>query len=199
MDLIPPAGEQFSHVALGYNFGCGIRVGDGSVLCWGDPATDEAECNGAPPVGQVDAPSGSFTAISSESHASCALDAAGVATCWGAGEPGADPSAICNGEPYNFGQSSPPPDSFRSVSVHFNHTCGIRIDGTVACWGAGTTDTCTVDTDWNCRQSMAPPGVFEQVVTGLNHSCAITSDRKVQCWGYDPPGEGRITPPAEFL
>ena len=33
------------------------------------------------------------------------------------------------------GQATPPAGSFVSVSAGWGHTCGLRSDGSVACWG----------------------------------------------------------------
>ena len=34
-----------------------------------------------------------------------------------------------------FGQSTPPSDTFIRVSASNSHTCGVRTDNTVSCWG----------------------------------------------------------------
>ena len=52
------------------------------------------------------------------------------------------------------------------------HSCGIRSDDTVVCWGrngSGETD--------------APAGSFKTVSAGSNHSCGIRSNDTIVCWG----------------
>jgi hypothetical protein len=193
--LTVPAGETFSVLSVGAYFACGIRVQTGSILCWGYPGSDSCDWE-APMTGQLDAPTGEFVSLSSGRFSSCAIEKRGDVRCWGAGEPTDDPNLACSDNLQNFGQSIPPDGAFRSLSVGANHTCGVKTDGTVACWGAGTTDECQ-DIGDNCRQSRPPTGAFEQVTVGNYHSCAITAERKVQCWGY--PSEGRLVPPPEFL
>ena len=38
----------------------------------------------------------------------------------------------------SIGQATPPAGSFVSVSAGQDHTCGVRSDGSVACWGLYT-------------------------------------------------------------
>ena len=91
--------------------------------------------------------------------------------------------------------AAPPAESFESIAVGDSHACGIRANGTVACWGAGTTDECGGSI---CRQARPPPGVFEQVTAGVFHTCAMRADRTVECWGWNGDGtelSGITTPP----
>ena len=62
------------------------------------------------------------------------------------------------------------------------HTCGIRTNGTIACWGV------------NDESEASPlPGAFTSVVVGDNFSCGLRPDGTAECWGYN---DGRTTPPA---
>jgi len=198
-DLTPPSGDLFARVSVGNNFACGILKTNGNILCWGNEGEAGPNCRDIPATGQLEPPPGAFVALHSGVFASCAIDSAGNLACWGAGEATDDTQATCNGVQYNHGQAAAAGGQFRSVRVSFNHACGVKLDGSVACWGAGTTDECTLDVNWNCRQSRPPPGAFEQVAVGLTHSCAMTAERKVQCWGNNgaEPG-GRTEPPAVF-
>ena len=201
LGLSVPAGASVDQFSIGYQFVCGIRKADSSILCWGDGGDPTCSlATGIPAVGQLVPPSGAFTRISSGIYSSCALDAVGGVSCWGAGKSGTDPALECQGQRYNFGQSASPKGAFRAIAVGQNHTCGIKTDGTLACWGAGTADTDCPGDSVDCRQSRPPAGSFVQVSVGRVHSCAITADRKVKCWGYPGAGagDGRLTPPVEF-
>ncbi len=100
------------------------------------------------------------------------------------------------------------------------HTCGIRADNTVACWGsnssgqsdapgggfravtAGSLHTCGLGGDgavscWGSNASGqidAPPGAFLAVSAGTAHSCGVRADRAVVCWGHN--GFGQIDAPS---
>ena len=77
--------------------------------------------------------------------------------------------------------------SFAAVSTGGHHTCGVKTDGSITCWGNNYSG-----------QSTPPDGSFISVSAGGDHSCAIETNSSVQCWGND--SDGRSTPPdASFL
>ena len=76
-----------------------------------------------------------------------------------------------------------PAGEFASVSAGGWHTCGVKGDGTVACWG------------WNVKGQATPPtGEFASVSAGGEHTCGLKRDGSVACWGDDRYGQ--TTPPA---
>ena len=93
--------------------------------------------------------------------------------CWGVGEDGQVGSCstdeIC-------GQAAPPAGTFRQIDAGSLHSCGLRLDGTVECWGAN-----------DYGQSDAPTGTFEQVAAGTWCSCGIRPCGAVECWGQECP------------
>ena len=72
---------------------------------------------------------------------------------------------------------------FNAVSAGEKHTCGVRSDGSITCWG-----------DNEVGQASSPAGSFVSVSAGRFHSCGVRSDGSVACWGDDR--YGRATPPA---
>ena len=82
-----------------------------------------------------------------------------------------------------------PPDQAATSSTVVNvvsagglHTCVIRSDGTVGCWGFS-----------HQGQIDPPSGRYTSVVAGWSHTCAIRTDGSLACWGDDSSGQG--TPP----
>ena len=68
----------------------------------------------------------------------------------------------------------PSTTAFTAVSAGADHSCGVRVDGSVACWGSNYEGE--VD---------APGGAFSVVSAGGSHSCGVRVDGTVACWGYE--------------
>ena len=69
----------------------------------------------------------------------------------------------------------PPEDAtpgFTAISAGGLHTCAIRTNGEIACWG------------WNeYGQTDAPDGSFRAVSTGHWHTCGLRETGAIECWG----------------
>ena len=73
------------------------------------------------------------------------------------------------------------------ISLGYQHSCALRPNGTVVCWGFGANGQLDV-----------PSGLLAiEVSAGGNHSCAIRTDATVLCWGNG--GQGQATPPEGLL
>ena len=65
-----------------------------------------------------------------------------------------------------------PAGTYTAVAAGGFHTCALRADGTIACWGSN--DEAQVE---------APAGVYVAVSAGGFHSCALGADNAIICWG----------------
>jgi len=79
------------------------------------------------------------------------------------------------------------------VAVGGYHTCAIRIDGHVLCWGRNSDgQTGNGSTTTPVVRPEEVQGINNTVVaiaTGGYHSCAITLGSKVMCWGLNSDGQ----------
>ena len=86
--------------------------------------------------------------------------------------------------PSGPGNSEP----FSELDAGSAHTCALRADKTVACWGANQDD------QYNQGQTEAPPGTFEAISAGTYHSCGVRTDGSIECWG--DYRRGQTSPPS---
>ena len=104
----------------------------------------------------------------------------------------ADPTALPTVEPAHpapTGTDSVAGPRYSAVSAGDFHTCALRIDGTLACWGSH---------DGGTRRPSPPAGKFTQVSAGHAHTCGLRADGTVACWGANYAGQtsapaGRFT------
>ena len=82
------------------------------------------------------------------------------------------------GETDAVGGQGPPdapsasPTAFSSISVGYDHACGLLTSGKIVCWGKN---------DWG--QATPPDLAFKAVSAGRVASCGIRADDTVVCWG----------------
>lgn len=129
----PPEGERFASVSAASVHACGLRL-DGRVACWG---IDTA--------GQLSPPEdGPFAAIAAGGLHTCGLRENGSAVCWGYDLEKLAESDLsargANGSVLDFlfdtERSDPPAgDRFTALTAGSAHTCGLREDGGISCWG----------------------------------------------------------------
>ena len=62
--------------------------------------------------------------------------------------------------------------NFTDVSAGYDHSCGLRSDGTVLCWGDGRNG-----------ETEPPEGTFTEVSAGDGYTRGIKTDGSVACWG----------------
>ncbi|MEZ4247715.1 MAG: hypothetical protein R3B99_05695 [Polyangiales bacterium] len=159
---------------------CGVTT-DGSVVCAGFDRMTRL-----PP-----APPGPFTSLAVGRRRVCGLRADHTVSCWGGADDfgtrtmaevivsegfacgrSLDDELVCVGEGYR-GQTRAPEGRFVDVGAGTTHTCAVKQDGGLVCWG---------DFDG----STIPSGRFTRVVSGRSRSCAIGADRALRCFGAEP-------------
>ena len=103
-----------------------------------------------------------------------------------------------------------------SISAGLSHTCAIKTDGTVQCWGQSTVpndlgpvssisagfgaNTCAVKADGTAQflalnsaaTVPADLGIVSSISAGYDHFCAVKTDGSIQCWGSDVSGESTV-------
>ena len=121
---------------------------------------------------------------------SCGIIEDGSLVCWGFGTDPGPPDPNVLGTPVGgirrpeYDQARPPLGTdFISVSAGWSHSCALRGDGTVVCWGLGSVLGGESEGSGDFNQAVPPDELFTSVTVGYDHTCGIKVDGKVACWG----------------
>jgi alpha-tubulin suppressor-like RCC1 family protein len=184
--------RRHTRLATGAGHVCTV-LDDGTVRCWGNN-TDGQMGNGnnqssSLPV-QV---SGVFhvTSLVAGTHHTCALQAEGIVWCWGLNIYG----QLGNG--VTGGTSTIPVvvnglGNVVSIAAGLAHTCAVRLDGTVWCWGLnslGQLGTGVASITSNPTPIQANVVGAISAVSGDFHTCALLAGGTVKCWGRGNNGQ----------
>jgi alpha-tubulin suppressor-like RCC1 family protein len=85
-----------------------------------------------------------------------------------------------------------PTGEWAMVSAGREFTCGIRLDGSLACWGEEGFKGLDIDDNTDAGQVSDAPteGEWTWVATGDATACAVRAgDGSIECWGYSGGGE----------
>jgi len=197
-----PGVDHVSQVAAGGNFSCAL-LNNGTVTCWGQNASADI-CSGpnvmhASPTA-VTGVAGARKLAAGTTHV-CALMADHTVTCWGQnfyGQLGSPSAGSCPS--YEHG---PQPvqglTDVAQVVAGGDHTCALREDGGVVCWGYNKYGQLGDGTTTDRPAPVAVTGLsgVVRLVAGGDETCAIVADGSVLCWGafpYDAPPPSALHP-----
>lgn len=187
---------------------CGRKT-DGSVLCWGGNGSgqigDGTTTPRPSPTSVLTAPGGpALTGVAQirigNVH-SCARKTDGTVLCWGSGGQVGDGTATARSSP-TLVLVSPGGAALNNVAeigVGNSHSCALKTDSTVLCWGYVNADGIVGDPATTATRNSptlvrASPGGAAltgavKLAVGANRTCAIKSDRTVVCWGANSAGQ----------
>ena len=185
---------------------CGLRA-DGSVECWGSNLLDQLRV----PESEL------FTQITAGDVHTCGLRADGTPVCWGNMSDFIEPvdiSEITLEEQVLLFKAPYPPEGerFAIIDAWGSHTCGLRANGSLICWGlmsrttgeeaqipederfvdigAGEFSICGVRSDgtancWPSPDALPPPEneTFTSIERTFIHACGLREDGHALCWG----------------
>lgn len=189
---------------------CAISAGD-LVYCWGYDATGALGVPGielsSTPV-RVTGISGARAVASGGSH-TCAILSDNSVRCWGRRGAGAlgdgDLSPTFTATPVQVVGLT----NAVAIGAGWNHSCAVRGDGTVWCWGDNSYGQLGNSTDVPLRGRSATPVRVDDVTNavlvsasigaGGEHSCALVADHSMRCWGSNLAGELGINDPAALM
>ena len=169
-------------VEAGADFTCARDFG-AEVECWGDGFSNKPSL-----VSGVTA----TIDLAVGDHHACALFSDGSAKCWGENDFG----QLGRGDDEFPGSKSQPVDvigidQMVQIAAGSQHTCALRSDGSVWCWGANAAGQLGDDTT---TPSIAPVevegmGPARSIAAGGDVTCAVIDDGSVRCWGANDQGQ----------
>ncbi|MBI2896969.1 MAG: hypothetical protein HYY06_25655 [Deltaproteobacteria bacterium] len=191
----------FGSVAAGEGHTCALGA-DRALFCWGDNSSGQLGLgSSAPPPSPLERVDRSWNEVSAGRDHTCGIAADGQLFCWGAnfygqlglGVWGSPSVQMAPTDPTGSAQSS-----WSSVSAGHSHTCAIKANGNLLCWGrnddgrVGTTEGQIVAE--NAVRVPSPAvileaGPWKMVSAGSQHTCATREDGALMCWGDDEDGQ----------
>jgi len=182
-------------VSMGGFHACAV-LQNNTVKCWGTNRNGQLGfgMEMTQPMGAVDV-SGIMDGleIASGNAHSCVLRRSGQASCWGGNDQGqvGDGSAAGNRAFPSTVTGMTVITDLIALDAGNNHTCALRDNGGVVCWGAGTLGQLGQGQNMGAIQSVPVMGLADavHVSAGGNHSCAVRQSGVVVCWGSNTAGQ----------
>lgn len=193
-DVVAVAGlSRVATVVAGRQHTCAL-LADGSGRCWGD--NEHAQLghgDGArslapsPVVGLEHA-----AALAAGARHGCAVLADGRVRCWGRNADGEQGTGVRDGSrAASTVLGSGGSVMARAVATGGHHSCALRANGSVACWGRNDVGQLGNGSFDPQLVPVAVPGLGQvlAVAAGGRHSCALVADGSVHCWGANDRGQ----------
>jgi len=100
------------------------------------------------------------------------------------------PEAITQQTNFRPGEISPVV-KWQELTAGFDHTCGIKTDGSLWCWGNNEYGQLGIGSKTNSNVPVKVMGLnkVKAVSAGGEHTCALTHDGAVWCWGDNRYGQ----------
>lgn len=179
----------FAQLSAGDTHTCALTE-QGVAWCWGlngDGRLGTGDTARRVSPRPVQSGSTSFRQVSAGGAHTCALDANGVAYCWGSnasGQLGAGSTVVAATAPTRVLGSR----SWLSISAGASHTCAIAQNGTAFCWGSnasGELGTGSAAPAFEPVQVSSATGLAGALAisAGDRFTCALRGTGAAMCWG----------------
>ena len=198
-----PIVRPWAQVSAGHSHTCAIDTA-GALYCWG--ANDRGQTGTARVAARIGSPTvvaegTTWLSVSARQNTTCGIQSDHSLWCWGAntygqlGNNDMDFAKAPKLEPVKIGA-----DSWTAVQASFGHTCAIRSDQRMFCWGRNSSGELGDGTTTNRLVPTVVSPVqpeWKEVSLGSDTTCGLAPDGKLWCWGSNNDFEfGVGAPPA---
>ncbi|HET8897979.1 MAG TPA: hypothetical protein VFN09_04300 [Rhodanobacteraceae bacterium] len=184
--------SEAAQLALGLDFTC-VLEGNGDVACWGHNHLGQLGVGNTIDRHSLQTIPGLHyaVAIAAGGYHACALLENGAVKCWGNntfGEVGDGSSGNVHTSPVGVVGLD---HGIVAISLGYNHSCALREDGKVLCWGRNADGQLGAgdNLDRSSPAAVSLPTKVAQVGAGAYHTCARTTHGAAYCWGDGLDGE----------
>jgi len=168
----------FRAAAVGDTMTCAISE-SGALPCWnGEFGVFDLT---APPTYPIDEET-NWSSLAADFGRACAIKKDGTLYCWGndaweealgrAGNTETTPEARVGDD-----------TDWSSVSPGGSHTCAIKTDGSLYCWGVDSYGALGHEQSGGVPVRVGEDSDWAKVAAGFGHTCAIKTDQSLYCWG----------------
>lgn len=160
------------------------RKSDATLWCWGWGG-------GGPSPVKVTSLGASVAKVAAGGSNTCIVKSDATLWCWGANGNGQLGIGTTT-DSVTPVQVTALGNTVATVAVGTYHTCAVKTDGTVWCWGANWYGEIG---DGSTTQRLTPvtvPGMSTtgtDVLVGSAHTCAMNASNQLFCWGYNNYGQ----------
>ncbi|WP_148307867.1 hypothetical protein [Actinoplanes friuliensis] len=172
-------------ISAGRDATCATTAG-GTAFCWGSDAYEQLGTAGhgdrdEPMAVAADGPMrGKIREVGVGGMQACAIDADGLAFCWGTHALGSG-TVKPKVEPVAVGVTG----TLSTITAGGEHTCGLDGRGQAFCWGEGAGGASRRAVPVGVRTASA----LRDLDAGDEHSCAFDTRGVVVCWGAGADGQ----------
>ncbi|MBU1239470.1 hypothetical protein KKF84_05735 [Myxococcota bacterium] len=183
--------NYYRSLSAGFYHTCAVQI-DGTLWCWGQNSYSQ--------VGQSDmileyedpeqvGSGNNWATVHAGAYHTCARTDTDILYCWGRNDDGQMGIGYSSAEQQDPVQIQGALD-WAQVAPSVDHSCGLRGDGTLWCWGEGIRGQLgqgsTTDRDYPVQVGTA--STWLKVFTGEEYSCGILSPGELWCWGANYNG-----------
>ena len=195
-------GGEVLQLSAGYYHTCALMQG-GTVRCWGHGSDGRLGYGNPNTIGNDETPASAgdvdvgeaVVQIAAGGYHTCALLTTGAVRCWGHNAVG----QLGYGHTSDIGDNETPASAgdvdvggnVVQVAAGGNHTCAVLTNGSVRCWGEGSSGKLGYGNVANIGNDETPASVGDvplgfgvvDVALGNVHTCARSPTGFVACWG----------------